>query len=222
MVGAPGTGKSTLATFYAAAAARRGETAAVFMFDESQKTLLARSVGLGLDLKPLMETGRLHVKQIDPAELSPGEFTHLIREAVEKQRASIVVIDSLNGYLNAMPEERYLVIQLHEMLSYLGNANVCTVLIGAHQGLIGSQMNAPVDASYLADTVILMRYYELRGEVRQAISVVKKRGGPHERTIRDFTLGVGGLTLGEPLRNFRGVLSGTPVDESAGRNVTGT
>ena len=127
-----------------------------------------------------------------------------------------MVIDSLNGYLNAMPEERFLIIQLHELLTYLGQAGVATILIGAHQGLIGSPMITPVDASYLADAVILMRYFESQGEIRQAISVVKKRGGAHERTIREFRLGQGGIQVGPPLRDFRGVLTGVPIFEAAG------
>jgi circadian clock protein KaiC len=132
---------------------------------------------------------------------------------VERRHAQVVVIDSLNGYLNAMPEERFLIVQLHELLTYLGQAGVATIMIGAHQGLIGSQMNAPVDATYLADAVVLMRYFETKGEVRQAISVVKKRGGTHERTIREFRLEPGRITLGQPLRDFRGVLTGVPVFE---------
>jgi circadian clock protein KaiC len=153
---------------------------------------------------------------VDPAELSPGEFAHAIRGAVERQQAKIVVIDSLNGYLNAMPGERFLIIQLHELLTYLGQANVATLLIGAHQGLIGGPMVAPVDASYLADAVILMRYFEVNGEVRQAVSVVKKRGGAHERTIREFRLEPGRISLGEPLREFRGILTGVPIFKGPG------
>jgi circadian clock protein KaiC len=132
---------------------------------------------------------------------------------VERKRVAVVVIDSLNGYLNAMPEERFLINQLHELLTYLGQSGVATILIGAHQGLIGAQMITPVDASYLADAVILMRYYEVKGDVRQAISVVKKRGGAHERSIRDFRLDGSGIEIGEPLREFRGVLTGVPTLE---------
>ena len=162
-----------------------------------------------------MDEGRVTVRQVDPAELSPGEFVHAIRQEVERRHVSIVVIDSLNGYLNAMPEERFLIIQLHELLTYLGQAGVATLLIGAHQGLIGGQMITPVDASYLADAVILMRYFEAKGEVRQAISVVKKRGGAHERSIREFRLEGGGIRVGQPLRDFRGVLTGVPIFEGA-------
>ena len=215
IVGAAGTGKSSLAAQFVAAAAARGQNAALFIFDESINTLLTRTAGLGIDLRKHVDEGRVTVQQVDPAELSPGEFAHAIRRAVEHQQASIVVIDSLNGYLNAMPEERFLIIQLHELLTYLGQAGVATILIGAHQGLIGGQMITPVDASYLADAVILMRYYETKGEVRQAISVVKKRGGAHERTIREFRLESGRISVGQPLRDFRGVLTGVPIFEGA-------
>lgn len=216
LVGAAGTGKSSLAAQFVGAAAARGENAALFIFDESANTLLARSAGLGIDLRTPLVEGRITLQQVDPAELSPGEFAHAIRRAVERQRVSIVVVDSLNGYLNAMPEERFLIIQLHELLTFLGQAGVATILIGAHQGLIGNQMVAPVDASYLADTVVLLRYYETKGEVRQAISVVKKRAGAHERTIRDFRLQRGGIRVGAPLREFRGVLTGVPTFEGGG------
>ncbi|MDM0026359.1 ATPase domain-containing protein [Variovorax saccharolyticus] len=210
-VGAPGTGKSSVAVQFAIAAARRGECAALFIFDESINTLRTRCEGMGMDLATHIDSGRIRVRQIDPAELSPGEFVHEIRDAVEKHHATVVVIDSLNGYLNAMPDERFLIAQLHELLTYLGQYGVATMLIGAQHGLIGMQMQTPVDASYLADAVVLLRYYEIDGEVRQAISVLKKRGGAHERTIRAFTLTSDGVRVGEPLRNFRGILTGIPV-----------
>ena len=210
IVGAPGTGKSTLATRFVWMAAERGENAAMFVFDESITTLLSRSSGLGMDLKKHIDSGRLSIQQVDPAELSPGEFTHAVREAVEKRGVSVLAIDSLNGYLNAMPGEKFLIVQLHEMLSFLGQAGVATILISAHQGLVGSQMNAVVDASYLADTVVLMRYFEAAGEVRQAISVMKKRDGVHERSIREFRMDQGKIHISAPLRNFRGILTGTP------------
>jgi len=213
IVGAPGTGKSTLAAQFAAAAAAADGHAAVFIFDESQHTLVSRCASLGIDLGRHIDAGRITVQRIDPAELSPGEFAHGIRRAVEREHAVVVVIDSLNGYLNAMPEERHLVTQLHEILTYLGQQQVVTILVGAHHGLIGNQMKAPVDASYLADAIVLLRYYEAKGEVRQAISVIKKRGGDHERTIRDFRMQDGCIRVGEPLRGFRGVLTGVPVEE---------
>ena len=213
LVGAAGTGKSTIAAQFAAAAASRGQRAAMFIFDESIDTLLTRSAGLGIELQKYVDSKSITIQTIDPAELSPGEFLHQIRQAVEQHNASVVVIDSLNGYLNAMPGERFLTIQLHEILMYLGHNGVATLLIGAHQGLIGTNMVTPLDASYLVDAVILLRYFEARGEVRQAISVVKKRGSQHERTLREFRMTGGRLEVGEPLKNFRGVLSGVPVYE---------
>jgi circadian clock protein KaiC len=210
IVGAAGTGKSTIAAQFAVSGAARGQRAAFFIFDESIDTLLTRTAGLGIDLGEYVDSGEITVQPIDPAELSPGEFTYRIRAAVEQHGASIIVIDSLNGYLNAMPGERFLTIQLHELLMYLGHLGVATLLVGAHQGLIGGSMVTPVDASYLADTVILMRYFEVQGEVRQAISVIKKRGGHHERSIREFRMMNNRLEIGEPLRNFRGVMSGVP------------
>jgi circadian clock protein KaiC len=211
LVGAAGTGKSSMAAQIVACAAASGRKAAMFIFDEGLATLLSRTSALGINLKKHLRSGVLTIKSVDPAEMSPGEFVHTIRRCVEDDGASIIVIDSLNGYLNSMPAEQYLVIQLHELLSYLGQQNVATILVSAHSGLIGSNMKSPVDASYLADAVVLMRYYETKGEVRQAISVLKKRGSSHERTIRDFQLGKGGVRLGPPLREFRGILTGVPV-----------
>ena len=214
IIGAAGTGKSTLGATFASAASDRGQRAALFIFDESRRTLLSRMTGLGSSFEKHYNEGRISIRQVDPAELTPGEFTDTIRREVEELGTKVVIIDSLNGYLNAMPGERFLTIHLHELLMYLGSQGVATILIGAHQGLIGSQMVTPVDASYLADAVILMRYFEARGEVRQAISVMKKRGSNHERTIREFGL-EGGVHVGEPLREFRGVLTGVPMYESA-------
>jgi circadian clock protein KaiC len=211
LVGAPGTGKSTVAVQFALSAALRGETAALFMFDESVPTMLTRASGMGMDIEPHVKSGRIILRQVDPAELSPGELVSDIRTAVKAKAATVVAIDSLNGYLNAMPDERFLIVQLHELLTYLAQCNVATLLIGAQHGLIGMNMQTPVDASYLADAVVLLRYYETNGEVRQAISVLKKRGGHHERTIRDFKMTGAGIALGPPLRQFRGILSGIPV-----------
>jgi circadian clock protein KaiC len=211
LVGAPGTGKSTFATQFAVAAARRGECASIFIFDESEATLRTRCEGLGLEIGAHIASGRIRVRQVDPAELSPGEFVHEMRQEVTQRGATVVVIDSLNGYLNATPDERFLIVHLHELLTYLGQCGVATLLVGAHSGLIGAQMQSPVDASYLADAVVLLRYFETDGEVRQAVSVVKKRGGSHERTIRGFTLGQHGIEIGPPLRGYRGILTGVPV-----------
>jgi circadian clock protein KaiC len=213
LVGSAGTGKSSLAAQWVAAAAERGQHSAMYIFDESTNTLVSRMQGLGVDLQKYLNDGRVSIRQVDPAELTPGEFAHTIRHDVEINNAMIVVIDSLNGYLNAMPGERYLTIHLHELLMYLGERGVATLLIGAHQGVIGTQMLTPVDASYLADAVVMLRYFEDKGRVRQSISVMKKRGGAHERTIREFRLDRGGMYVGEPLRQFRGVLTGVPVYE---------
>jgi circadian clock protein KaiC len=220
IVGAPGSGKSSLAAQFVASEAARGRNCAMFIFDESQHTLLSRMAGLGIDLAAHVESGKVTIQQIDPAELSPGEFAHRMRDAVTRQNASVVVIDSINGYMNAMPDERFLTIQLHEVLSYLGHAGVATLVVAAHQGLVGAPMLTPADATYLADAVVLLRYYESKGEIRQAISVVKKRGGSHERTIRDFQMTPGKIAIGAPLREFRGVLTGVPTyDGSNGQAV---
>jgi circadian clock protein KaiC len=210
-VGAPGTGKSSVAVQFALAAANRGENSALFIFDESIKTLLTRCAGMGMNLRPHIDAGRISVRQVDPAELSPGELVHDIRRAVTENKAKVVVLDSLNGYLNAMPNEQFLIIQLHELLTFLGQAGVATLLIGAQHGLIGMQMQTPVDASYLADAVVVLRYFEAGGMVRQAISVLKKRGGAHERSIRDFSLSNTGIHVGQPLKQFRGILTGVPI-----------
>ena len=208
--GGAGTGKSTLAALFAAQLAERGGHSALFIFDESANTLLSRMKGLGLDLRKHVDSGHIAIKQVDPAELSPGEFTHAIRSAVETNKAQLLVIDSLNGYLNSMPDEKFLIVQMHELLTYLGQMSVATVLIGAHQGMISAQMSAPVDVSYLADCVVLLRYFEAEGEVRQAVSVMKMRGGEHERSIREFSMKGGRIQVGEPLREYRGVLTGVP------------
>jgi circadian clock protein KaiC len=213
IVGGAGTGKSTIAAQFCTAAAKRGQKSIIFMFDESPNTLYSRCEGLGVPMRQQVEAGLVEIRQVDPAELSPGELAFHIRRAVESNGAKLVVIDSLNGYLNAMPEERFLTIQLHEILTYLAQQSVATLLVGAHQGVIGSTMQTPVDASYLADAVLLLRYFESKGEVRQAISVVKKRGGQHERTIREFAMQDGRIRVGEALRHFRGVLTGVPVYE---------
>ena len=213
LLGAPGTGKSSLASQFVTAAAERGQRGTMFIFDESIQTLTQRAKSLGSDLRAQVEAGRVQLHPVDPAELSPGEFAHRIRVAVEEQDACIVVIDSMNGYLNAMPNERYLIIQLHELLSYLGQKGVATIITAAHRGLIGSQMDSPVDATYLADSAVLLRYFESAGTVRQAISILKKRGGQHERTIREFRLENGRIAVGEPLTRFHGVLTGVPVYE---------
>ena len=218
VLGPAGCGKSSLATHFAAAAAARGERAATFIFDEGVNTYLNRAAGLGTDLRAEVEAGRLTVQQVDPAELSPGEFTHAVCEAVERDGARLVVIDSLNGYMQAMPDERFLTAQMHELLTYLNQQGVVTMLLMAQHGFMGA-MSSPVDVSYLADTVILLRYFEAAGAIRRAISVVKKRTGRHEDTIREMHLSASrGVEVGEPLTAFRGVLTGVPVlDHGAAR-----
>ena len=176
--------------------------------------MFARLKGVGIDLQQHTRAGRISVRQIDPAELSPGQFGHAVRTAVERDGSAVVVIDSLNGYLHSMPDEHFLIAQLHELLAYLAQQGVATILTSAQQGVIGGSMVSAVDASYLADAIVLLRYFELEGEVRQAISVVKKRGGAHERTIREFRMERGGITVGEPLRDYRGVLTGLPEKKS--------
>jgi circadian clock protein KaiC len=224
LLGPAGSGKSTLALQYARAAADRGERAAIFAFDERVETIIERTAGLGMDLTGHLHTGHIAIHAIDTAELSPGEFAHRVRRAVEgeggKPGAKVVAIDSLNGYLNAMPEERFLTAQLHELLTYLGHKGVVTFLVVAQHGLVG-HMESPVDTTYLADSVILFRYFEAMGEVRQAVSVLKKRSGRHERTIRELRLGGNGITIGEPLKNFQGVLTGIPTYCGPDHAVTG-
>jgi circadian clock protein KaiC len=211
-IGPAGVGKSTVALQYASAAARRGDKAALFTFDENRTTVLGRARGLRIELQPLIDSGNLRLQQIDPAEMAPGEFACVVRKLVA-DGYRMIVIDSLNGYLNAMPDERFLIIQLHELLTYLGQHGVVTILIVAQHGMLGN-MQTPIDLTYLADTVVLMRYFEFRGAIKKAISVVKKRAGYHESTIRELVMDPGrGLIVGEPLAAFRGVLSGIPVFE---------
>jgi circadian clock protein KaiC len=192
------------------AAAERGEQVVVFAFDEGLGTIFARAESLGIGLRDHVTAGRLVIQQIDPAEMSPGEFAAIVREAVEKQNARMVVIDSLNGYLSAMPNEKFLILQMHELLSYLNQLGVVTILVLAQHGLMGPMQSA-LDISYLSDTVIMLRYFEAEGMVRRAVSAVKKRSGAHEHLIREFRLGAGGLQVGPPLKEFRGVFTGTPT-----------
>ncbi|HEX3359335.1 MAG TPA: ATPase domain-containing protein [Tepidisphaeraceae bacterium] len=212
LIGPAGSGKSTIAVQYAIAAAARGDHAIIFAFDESTATLEARTEALGIKFKEGTRAGQVRVQQIDPAELSPGEFTYRVREAVEKDNARVVVIDSLNGYMNAMPEERFLTAQLHELLTYLGRQGVTTLMVVAQHGMLGTNMNSPVDTSYLADSVVLLRYFEYAGKVKKAISVVKKRSGAHEESIRELFFNDKGIHLSEPLSQFRGILTGVPVE----------
>ncbi|WP_348264251.1 ATPase domain-containing protein [Telmatobacter sp. DSM 110680] len=210
VAGPTGCGKSTLCSQFVLSAAKRGEKGAIFTFDETRQSFMVRSRGLGMDLDRYLDSGMIHLEQVDPAELSPGEFIHRIRAGVEEKQWRIVVIDSLNGLMNSMSEEQALTVQLHELLSYLNQVGVASFMVLAQYGLLGSSMSSPTDVSYLADNVLLLRYFEAAGEVRQAISVMKRRSGPHERSIRELQMSAGKLIIGDPLRNFMGVLTGTP------------
>jgi circadian clock protein KaiC len=209
VLGPAGTGKSLLTLTFAVQAIARGECAAMFIFDEEVGLLFERAKGLGLDLAAMREEGNLIIEQVDAAELAPGEFAHRVRNCIEQHNARTVVIDSLNGYQAAMPEEKQLILHMHELLQFLNRQGATTFLTVAQHGLVG-EMKAPIDVTYLADTVILLRYFEAMGRVRRAISVIKKRTSAHEDTIREYRIGRNGIELGEPLTNFQGVLRGVP------------
>ncbi len=210
VLGPAGAGKSIIALTFAVSAVRRGERVAMFVFDEELGLLIERAKGLGINLETLQKTGRLRLMQIDAAELTPGEFSSRVREAIETFKAKTIIIDSLNGYQAAMPEERALILHMHELLQFCNRSGATTFLTVAQHGLLG-EMKAPIDLTYLADTVILLRYFEMIGEVRRAISVVKKRTSAHENTIREYTLHSKGISLGDPLTTLHGVLRGTPT-----------
>jgi circadian clock protein KaiC len=210
LMGPAGCGKSTIAARYALAAAERGETAAIFSFDETLTTFIHRCAGLGLDLSEHMRSRRIRVSQLDPAEIAPGQFVHQIRQLVEETNTTLLVIDSLNGFLNAMPGEQFLILQLHELLTYLDQQGVATILTLPQHGFLGGNMETPIDVSYLADTVLLFRYFEAGGELRQAVSVLKKRSGSHERTIHSLSFKNGAIEVGAALTNFRGIMTGLP------------
>jgi circadian clock protein KaiC len=209
VLGPAGTGKSLLTLTFAASAIARGEKAAMFVFDEEEGLLIERAKGLGLDLRALLDSGELILQQIDAAEMAPGEFAQMVRTCIETHGVRTVIVDSLNGYQAAMPEERQLILHMHELLQYLNRQGATTFLTVAQHGLVGD-MKAPVDVTYLADTVILLRYFEAAGRVRRAISVIKKRTSAHEDTIREYRIHSGGISLGEPLTGFQGVLRGVP------------
>lgn len=210
ILGPAGTGKSLLALTFILGGIERGERAAMFVFDEELGLLFDRAMTLGVDLRSMVERGDLFVEQVDAAEMSPGEFSQRVRHCVEEHDVRTVVIDSLNGFQAAMPEEKALILHMHELLQYLNRQGASTFLTVAQHGLVGD-MKSPVDVTYLADTVILLRYFEALGRVRRAISVVKKRTGMHEDTIREYRIGKNGLTIGNPLTNFHGVLRGVPT-----------
>ena len=211
ILGPSGTGKSSIMLQFATAAAQQGEQVTAFLFDEGVGTVMARARAINLPIDESLQSGRLHLHQVDPAELAPDELIHQIRHAGKQRGPGMVIIDSLNGYMHAMPNERFLLVQLHELVGYLAQHGVVTVLVMSQHGMLGQNMSTPVDVSYVADTVVLTRFFEAGGRVRKAISVVKKRSGAHEDAIRELRLGAQGLQLGRPLEDFRGVLTGVPV-----------
>ncbi len=219
IIGPAGTGKSLIAITFALAAVKRGEKAALFIFDEELGLLFDRMVGLGIDLEGASNRGELRIEQIDAAELSPGEFSHRVRRIVDEHAIKTVIIDSLNGYQAAMPAENSLILHIHELLQYLNRQGAATFLTMAQHGLVG-QMTAPIDVTYLADSVLLLRYFEALGSVRRAMSCIKKRTGSHETSIREYHIGRGGLRVDAPLTEFQGVLSGVPnVSSSLGASA---
>jgi circadian clock protein KaiC len=209
LMGPAGTGKSSIAALYATAAAARGDRVAMFVFDEQRELLIRRADALGMKMSKHVASGHIAIRQIDPGEMSPGQLACFAQQLVEGDGAKMIVIDSLNGYLQAMPAERHLYIQLHEMLTYFGQCGATTLLVMAQNGIVGS-MQSPIDVSYIADSVVLLRYFEAEGRIRKAISVIKKRVGTHENTIREIVFDQRGITVGAPLSDFRGVLTTVP------------
>ncbi|HWH22069.1 MAG TPA: ATPase domain-containing protein [Allosphingosinicella sp.] len=214
LIGPSGSGKSTLALKYLHAGLSAGERALVISFDETERVFMRRASGLGMDVTPFLQSGLLTLRQVDPAELSPGELAAAVRDEVDGG-ARIVVLDSLSGYQHAMPEEQFMLLQMHELVTFLNQQGVLTFLILAQSGMVG-QMQSPVDITYLSDTVLLLRFFEARGEIKRALSVLKKRTGRHESTIRELKIDADGIRVGEKLEGFRGVLTGTPTYEGDG------
>jgi circadian clock protein KaiC len=210
LVGPAGVGKSVLATQFAVAAAGSGDRVAMYLFDERLRTFLLRARVLGIDVEGNVSAGRIAIQQIDPADVSPGQFAQMVVRAVEDDGVRLVVIDSLSGYLNAMPEDRLLIIHLHELFSYLTQRGATAIMTLAQHGPFTQGSSYGAEVSYLADAIVMLRYFEAAGTVRQAISTIKKRSGAHEQTIREFRIAPGGLQLGEPLEGFQGVLTGVP------------
>jgi circadian clock protein KaiC len=215
LIGPAGTGKSSIATTYVTAAAERGEVAAIFNFDETLSTIYLRSAQIGADLRPHIKDGKVRITQLDPAEVSPGQFVGLVRAAVEQDGARVIVIDSLNGLLNAMSGEQMLVSHVHELLTFLNQRGVVTLVVLTASGIIGTQISVPIDLTYLSDNVLMLRYFEARGRLRKALSVVKKRTGKHEDTIHELTFSPEGINVSESLSDFLGIMSGVPIDGRA-------
>ncbi len=211
LIGPAGCGKTTIALRFLTTAAERGENTTAFIFEETVPTLKGRAAGLGMNLDPYIRDGRMRIEHLDPAEVSPGEFVDMVRDSVENHGVRAVLIDSLNGFLQAMPGEQFLALHMHELLTYLNNRGVLTIMVLAQMGLVGSAMSTPIDVSYLADNILILRYFETGGEVRQAISMMKKRSGGHERSIRELRLGDNTIKVGKPLSDFQGILSGSPT-----------
>jgi circadian clock protein KaiC len=216
-MGPAGTGKSTVALQYVHAAAKAGVRSVIFSFDENLTTLQRRARTVGLDLAPFVESGIIELRQVDPAELAPGAFTATARQLVEENGVRLVVVDSLNGYLHAMPEEQFLILQLHELLTYLAQMGVATVMMVAQHGFVGTSMESPIDVSYLADSVLVFRHFEIDGKLRKAVSMLKKRTGAHEPNIRELTISDRGVQVGEPLGTLHGVLTGLPARVPGGQ-----
>jgi circadian clock protein KaiC len=213
-MGPAGSGKSSLLAQFAFGALSRGESALICLFDEGLASFLLRSSALGLSLDEYVTSGKLIIRQVDPAEMTPGEFVHVVRKAVEQCGVQFVGIDSLNGYVYAMPEERSLALHVHELLAYLNQQGTTTLLLMTQHGLLGA-MTAPADVTYIADAVILLRFYENKGRLHRAISVMKKRHGNHENAIRQLQLESGGIGVGESLDHLKGVFTGVPTPTSA-------
>jgi circadian clock protein KaiC len=218
ILGPAGTGKSTISIRFAIAAAERGQRVAIYSFEESEANLTTRAEALGMGLKKHLETGHISLRKVEPAELTPGQFASVLRETAHEDGIEMVVIDSLNGYIHAMPEQQYLMLQLHELLAYLNNRGIVTVVVLAQAGIMGS-MQTPLDLTYLADSVIITRFFEAYGSLKKAISVLKKRTGHHEDSLRELRLGPGGINVGPVLTEFQGVFSGIPLYRGDARNI---
>ena len=210
LIGPAGCGKTSIAIQWAATAAQRGESCVFFSFEEAPSTMMMRAAGLGIDIRQHIANGKIVIQRVDPAEMSPGQLVAMVQHHIDNENVRKVVLDSLNGYLQSMPGEQFLAVHLHELLAYLSNRGVLTLMILAQAGTLGSPLQSAVDVSYLADNILLLRYFENQGEVRQAISTIKRRSGSHEHTIRELKLGPDRIRIGGPLRDFQGVLTGTP------------